>query len=356
MTESTAESTAASTAKRYRAGVVGASGYTGVELLRIVHQHPNLDLTWLAAGRAAGQPLIQSWPALQGIPGLDGMTLERLDVARAAACCDVVFLALPHGVSAGVAPDLLDAGVIVVDLGADFRLRDPASYARYYGAEHPCPERLPEAVYGLVELNRVALRGARLIANPGCYPTATALAATPLIEAGLAQPWLVADCLSGVSGAGRKASTRNLFCEVAESAGPYALGGTHRHVPEIEQTLGVQVTFTPHLVPMIRGMIATVHARLQTPISADALRARFAARYADEAMVVVRDEPPTTGDVLGCNRAHVYATFDAERGVATAVCAIDNVVKGAAGQAVQALNVALGLDEGAGLPIFPVLP
>lgn len=336
-----------------RVGIAGVTGYTGVELLRFVTAHPSLDLTWIAAGQSAGQPLDRAWP---GVAGLVEGTIEPLDAARAIEACDVLFMALPHGHAARMAPALLEAGVRLVDLGADFRLRDPAVYEAAYGLPHPSPELLGGAVYGLPELTRTALAGARLVACPGCYPTAVTLAALPLVEAGLTGGWLVADCLSGVSGAGRAPSTRNLYCEVNDSARPYGLAGTHRHTPEIEQILGVSVTFTPHLAPMSRGMIATVHARPAGGLSAAAARALYEARYAREAMVVLRDEPPSTADVRGTNRAHVHVTADERRGVVTAVCAIDNLVKGAAGQAVQALNVALGFPEAAGLPLFPLLP
>jgi N-acetyl-gamma-glutamyl-phosphate reductase len=337
-------------------GIVGVSGYTGIELLRLVHAHPELELSYVAAKRAAGELLTTVWPGLSGIPELDGKIVEALDPHKAASCCDVVFLALPHGVAAQVAPALVDSGLTVVDLGADFRLQDPASYQRYYGLEHPCPDRLADAVYGLVEINREQLKGAKLIANPGCYPTATALAVYPLLKAGYIDDWIVADCLSGVSGAGRNPGIRNLYCEVADSAGPYGIGGAHRHVPEIEQILGCKVTFTPHLVPMIRGMIATVHVRCAAAVKADDLRALYQEHYANDPMVVVRGDVPNSSDVRGSNRAHVHVTVDPERDVITAVCALVNLLKGASGQALQALNVSLGLDEVAGLPMLPLIP
>ncbi|HIA03516.1 MAG TPA: N-acetyl-gamma-glutamyl-phosphate reductase [Myxococcales bacterium] len=339
-----------------RAGIVGASGYTGIELIRLLAGHPHLDLAYFAAGRAAGQTLEQVWPGLTGISDIGAYTLDELHVGRIVSSCEIVFLALPHGVAATTAPQLLDAGLTVVDLGADFRLQDPAAYERYYKIEHPCPERLSDAVYGLVELNRAALSGARLIANPGCYPTATALAAHPLVQVGAVDDWLVADCLSGVSGAGRNPSAQNLYCEVADNARAYGVGGVHRHVPEIEQTLGCKVTFTPHLVPMIRGMVATVHVRTNSMLSSEELRHLYRETYADDPMIVLRDDPPGTNDVRGTNRAHIYVTRDDERGVITAVCVIDNLVKGASGQAIQALNVAQGWEETAGLPLLPVLP
>lgn len=336
-----------------RCGVVGASGYTGVELLRILTTHPEFDVVYLAAGRSAGENINQIWPALSGL--LD-QPVVSFEAAAAAAACDVVFLALPHGISASHTPALLAGGCTVVDLGADFRLKDAAVYERHYRVTHPCPELLSQAVYGLVELTRADLPGARLIANPGCYPTATTLAAWPLVKAGFGHNWLVADCVSGVSGAGRKAVARNLFCEVAETVKAYSPGGKHRHVPEIEQTLGVTVVFTPHLVPMKRGMLATVHVPVGDALDFDGLRSLYHSTYADDSMVVIRDDQPATGDAVATNRAHIGLALDRHRGVATITCAIDNLVKGAAGQAIQAANVALGLPEAAGLPLFPVLP
>jgi N-acetyl-gamma-glutamyl-phosphate reductase len=338
-----------------RTGIVGASGYTGVELIRLLLGHPHIELVHFAAGRAAGESIDRVWPGLTGIEELADCTLHELSIERIANECDLVFLALPHGVAAITAPELVDAGLTVVDLGADFRLQDAATYERYYEIAHPCPERLPSAVYGLVELNRDALVGATLIANPGCYPTATALAAWPLVKAGLAGSWLVADCLSGVSGAGRNPDTRNLYCEVADNARAYGLGGAHRHVPEIEQTLGRKVIFSPHLVPMIRGMIATVHTPNST-VSSEQLLDLYLETYQSDPMVVVRREVPGTNDVRGTNRAHIHVVHDDERGVITAVCVIDNLVKGASGQAIQALNVAKGWDEAVGLPLVPMLP
>lgn len=336
-----------------RVGIAGVTGYTGVELLRFVTAHPSLDLTWIAAGQSAGQPLFGSWPALRDL--VDGV-IEPMDAERAIERCDVVFLALPHGHAASIAPTLLAARVTVVDLGADFRLRDPHVYREAYGLEHPSPELLQTAVYGLPELFRPALFGAKLIACPGCYPTAVTLAALPLVEAGLVGDLIIADCLSGVSGAGRSPGPRNVFCEVNEAARPYGMAGTHRHTPEMEQTLGVSVAFTPHLVPMSRGMIATVHMRPRSPMVTAEAREIYASRYSGDPMIVLRDEPPSTADVRGCNRAHIHVVADERRGLVTAVCAIDNLVKGAAGQAVQALNLALGLPEESGIPLFPLLP
>ncbi len=340
-------------------GIAGASGYTGVELIRILSNHPEVRLHALAAGRSAGSPMAASWP---GLTGLGLPALQALDVDFAAEC-DVLFLALPHGVSAGFVAELaaagqLDRGLKIIDLGADFRLRDPAAYKRAYKLEHPCPELLAEAVYGLPEANREAVRGARIVANPGCYPTATAIAAMPLVES-FGASYLVADCISGVSGAGRAPTARNLYCETEERLVAYGVAGAHRHGVEIEQTLGVSVTFTPHLAPLIRGMTATVHARLDAQggaVDLARLRAAYVSRYADHPLVTVLEEPPSSGEVRGTARALVSVHWDAERSVATATSAIDNLGKGAAGQAVHNLNLLFGLPETVGLPLFPFLP
>lgn len=334
-----------------RVGIAGVSGYAGVELLRLLSAHPAVQLTALAAGEAAGKPLSEVWPAWSG--RLD-LPLLPLDAEALAARCEAVFLALPHGVSARVAPALLDAGVQVIDLGADFRLRDPAVYAEAYGP-HPCPERLSAAVYALPERNGAALAGARLLACPGCYPTATALAALPLVEAGLGD-LLVSDCLSGVSGAGRKPSARSLYCEVQESASAYGLAGSHRHTAEMEQALGRPVVFTPHLVPMIRGMVATLKVRLDPVPSGAALLDLYRARYAGHPLIRLSPTPPSTAEVRGTAGAVLHLALDERRGVLTVVSVIDNLGKGASGQAVQAFNLSRGLPETLGLPLIPQLP
>lgn len=335
-----------------RVGIAGVSGYTGVELVRLLAAHPDVQITAVTADKSAGQRLDRAWPGLLGLVDLD---IEATDAEALGRRCDVVFLALPHGVSATVAKGVLAQGARVIDLGADFRLRDAGRYGEVYKLTHPCPELLAEAVYGLPEQNREAIRGARLVANPGCYPTATAIAALPLVEQGLAS-WLVADCLSGVSGAGRTAGPRNLYCEVQESVTAYGVAGGHRHGPEIAQILSRPLVFTPHLVPMVRGMLATVHTQLTRDLDTAALRRIYAARYADHPMVVLRDEPPQSADVRGTNRVHVHVNVNKADGVATVVSVIDNLVKGASGQAVQNMNLALGLPETRALPLFPLLP
>ncbi len=337
----------------YRTGVVGITGYTGVELARLLTAHPMFDLCYAAANTTAGSRYSDVWP---GTKGLVDLPIQSLDVEAAGAECDLIFFALPHGHAARIAPGLLAASVCVVDLGADFRLEDPEVYRNAYGLEHASPDLLSQAVYGLVEWERQALESARLIANPGCYPTAVALAARPLVEAGLITGPIVANCMSGVSGAGRNPNRRNRYCEVAESVVAYGVGGGHRHTPEMEQSIGHSVCFTPHLVPINRGISATVQAHLARRISIGDIREHFVARYADETMVVLRDEAPSTSDVRGSNRAHLYVALDEERQMVTVISVIDNLIKGAAGQAIQAANVALGIPEATGLPLFPLVP
>jgi N-acetyl-gamma-glutamyl-phosphate reductase len=336
-----------------RAGIVGISGYAGIELHRILSAHPETTVSEVSAGRAAGETLGESWP---GLDAAGAVTIAGTDPASLADRCDVVFLALPHGVSTPMVRPLLDRGVTVIDLGADFRLRSPAAWQAAYGTPHQDPNLLDVAVYGLPERNRERLAGARLVACPGCYPTATAIAAMPLVEDGLAD-FIIADCMSGISGAGRKAGARNVYGEVHDSASAYGVAGTHRHVSEMEQTLGVPVAFTPHLVPMSRGMLATIHARPMGPLpSATALQAWFRDRYATHPMVDVVDSPPATREVRGTAKARVCATIDETRGVISVFCAIDNLGKGAAGQAVHCMNLARGLPESTGLPTHPFLP
>ena len=335
-----------------KVGIIGATGYTGVELVRLIHQHPHLELEFLGSRHAAGKPLSSVWPGLADVVDSE---LESTDLSVIAKRCEVVFLALPHGQAAHLVPELLERGLRVVDLGADFRLQDPKVYERYYGLEHPCPDLLKEAVYGLVELNRDSLAGARLIASPGCYPTAVTLASYPLRE--ICEGHVIATCLSGVSGAGRSKPEGVRYCETHDQARPYNIAGRHRHGPEIEQNLGgPSVVFTPHLVPMSRGIVATVLMDVGDGIDNVAdLRARYHTQYEESPLVVVREDIPSTGDVRGSARAHVHVDFDAERRVVTALCTIDNLLKGASSQAIQALNVSLGYEETTGLPTLPLM-
>ena len=345
---------------RTTVAVLGASGYTGAELLRLLIDHPRVEIAVLAAERAAGARIAQVFPQLAG--RLD-REVEALDTERIAARAEVVFSCLPHGASAAAVAALAAKGRLVVDLSADFRLRDAAEFATWYGP-HPHPELLERAVYGLPELHREALRGARLIASPGCYPTATILAAAPLLARGLVRPRLVVDAKSGVTGAGRAPSQGTHFSEIGEGVRPYKVAGTHRHTPEMEQELSaaagtaVRVTFTPHLIPMARGILACVYGEPTDPaLGEDDYRSALVEAYRGEPFVVVLDEGlPDTAHVRGSNRAHVAVRLDARAGIVVAMAAIDNLVKGASGQAIQAMNIALGWPETeglAGVALFP---
>jgi N-acetyl-gamma-glutamyl-phosphate reductase len=327
-----------------RVAVVGASGYAGAELVRLLAGHPAAEIASVHAREREGAPVGSELPHLAPLD-LSFSDGEPGDV-------DVAFLALPHGASATIAARLLERGVTVIDIGADFRLRDADAYATWYGGPHPAPELLDRAVYGLTEWSRERLAGATLIANPGCYPTASLLALLPLVACGVVDGDVIVDAKSGISGAGRSAGADYLFTELAESTKPYGLGG-HRHRPEIEQALAAAghdapVTFVPHLVPQSRGLLATCYVTLREDLDDDALSRILTDAYATEPFVHVVDEPPATKQATGSNHAFVHARRVADRR-AVIVAAIDNLGKGAAGQAIQNMNVALGLDERAGL-------
>ncbi len=342
--------------------VLGASGYTGAELLRLLLDHPRVEIAALAAERAAGARIDRVFPHLAG--RLD-REVEPLDPDQIAPRAEVIFSCLPHGASAGAVAALVARGRLVVDLSADFRLRDAGLFAEWYGT-HPHPELLAGAVYGLPELHREELRGARLIASPGCYPTAAILAAAPLLARGLVRPRLVVDAKSGVSGAGRSPSQATHFSEVGEGVRAYKVAGSHRHTPEMEQELSraaggasVRITFTPHMVPMTRGILACVYGEPTDPArSAADYRAALVEAYRGEPFVTVLDEGllPDTAHVRGSNRAHLAVVLDARAGVVVAIAAIDNLVKGASGQAIQAMNLALGWPEAEGLGGVGVFP
>ena len=331
-----------------KAGIVGATGYTGVELLRLLSGHPEVAVAAASsdteAGRAVGEvhPHLRSCVALEYVP-------HR---AVYAADCDVVLFAAPNGTAMRQAPELLAQGRRVIDLAADFRLRDPGAWEAHYRMPHACPELLEEAVYGLPELNRERLREARLVANPGCYPTAVVLGLLPLLEAGAVSGPVVADAKSGISGAGRQADAPLLMSEALENFRAYGIHG-HRHAPEIEQALSqaggapVALTFTPHVAPMVRGILATLYAWTDAP----ALQERYRQRYADEPFVDVMEPGscPQTKSVRGSNMCRL-ALHAKQGGPLIVVSVIDNLIKGAAGQAVQNLNLMFGLPEAAGLP------
>jgi N-acetyl-gamma-glutamyl-phosphate reductase len=342
-----------------KVGIVGGTGYTGVELLRLLAQHPQAEVRVITSRSEAGVRVADMYPNLRG--HYDDLSFSVPDVVSLGAC-DLVFFATPHGVAHALAGELLAAGTRIIDLSADFRLQDAGEWARWYGQPHGAPDLLPEAVYGLPEVNRQQIREARLIAVPGCYPTATQLGFLPLLEAGLADSMqLIADCKSGVSGAGRGAAVGSLFCEAGESMKAYAVSG-HRHLPEITQGLRraaggeIGLTFVPHLTPMIRGIHATLYARVADR-SVD-LQALFEKRYADEPFVDVMPagSHPETRSVRGANvcRLAVHRPQDGDLVVVLAV--IDNLVKGASGQAVQNMNILFGLDERMGLAHAGLLP
>ena len=337
--------------EKVRASVAGASGYAGGELVRWLTHHPDVDVVHVTAFREQGRPLADVFPNLRGF---GDHTLNGAGWQEMARDSDVVFLALPHGAAMEAVPVLLEAGARVVDLGADFRLKDPAVYARWYGSDHVAAEFLGEAVYGLPEVNREALRGARLVANPGCYPTAAALALLPLLASGRVHGPVIVDAKSGVSGAGRNPSAASHFSEVNENVRPYNLG-RHRHGPEMEQTFAaagtpIPVYFAPHLAPMTRGILATCYAPLSDSLTEEELLGIYRDAYGDEPFVRVLEEAlPQTKATLGSNFCDVAVRVDAERGLAVAVSAIDNLVKGAAGQAIQNMNLMFGLPETEGL-------
>lgn len=342
-----------------KVGIVGGTGYTGVELLRLLLRHPQCEVVVITSRAEAGRPVADYFPNLRGHCDLVFQAPEESGLKR----CDLVFFATPNGVAMTQASDLLAAGVRVIDLAADFRLEESAIWEQWYGIPHATPQLLTEAVYGLPEINRQAVKQARLVANPGCYPTAVALGFLPLVESGLVElNGLIADAKSGVSGAGRKASVAQLMGETGESFTAYAIPG-HRHQPEIRQTLrrvanqDIGLTFVPHLVPMIRGIEATLYARLKASEAPD-LQAVFEQRYRDEPFVDVMPSGshPQTRSVRGANqcRLAVHRPLDGDVVVVTSV--IDNLVKGAAGQAIQNMNLMFDLPEIAGLEQVALLP
>jgi N-acetyl-gamma-glutamyl-phosphate reductase len=340
-----------------KVGIVGGTGYTGVELLRLLAQHPQVSLAAITSRGDAGTAVADMFPSLRG-----RVDLKFEDPAAAnLKGCDVVFFATPNGVAMQQAPALLDAGVRVVDLAADFRISDIAEWEKWYGMQHACPGWVAKAVYGLPELNRESIRSAQLIANPGCYPTAVQLGFMPLIEAGVVDTThLVADAKSGVSGAGRKAETHSLFSEASDNFKAYGVAG-HRHLPEIRQGLSrmagnsVGLTFVPHLTPLIRGIHATLYARITKEADFQAL---FEARYATEPFVDVMPAKshPETRSVRSANMCRMAVHRPQGGDTLVVLSVIDNLVKGAAGQAVQNMNIMFGLEETTGLWQLPVLP
>lgn len=344
-----------------KVGIVGGTGYTGVELLRLLAQHPNVDVRVITSRGEAGIPVAQMFPNLRG----------RFDLAfsvpdtQQLGACDVVFFATPHGVAQAMMAELLATGTRVVDLSADFRIRDVPLWEKWYGQKHASPELVSEAVYGLAEINRVAIRNARLVACAGCYPTAVQLGFLPLLEAGLVKPdSLIANAASGVSGAGRQAKVDVLFSEVSDSYKAYSSNG-HRHLPEIEQGLRdvqkpgaapAELTFVPHLVPMVRGIHATLYADL---VDASVnLQKLYEQRYADEYFVDVlpAGSHPETRTVKGSNVCRIAVARPQGRNRVVVMSVIDNLTKGASGQAIQVMNIMQGLPEKTGLENLALLP
>lgn len=340
-----------------KVGIVGGTGYSGVELLRLLAQHPEAEIVAITSRGDAGVAVADMFPSLRGRVGLRFEDPSRANLAA----CDIVFFATPNGIAMSQAPALLERGVRVIDLAADFRIRDVAEWERWYGMKHACPEWVGQAVYGLPEQNRELIRSARLIANPGCYPTAVQLGFMPLIRAGLIDlDHLVADAKSGVSGAGRKAETHILFAEAGDNFKAYGVSG-HRHLPEIRQGLcamggrPVGLTFVPHLTPIIRGIHATLYARIAREEDFQML---FEHAYQDEPFVDVMPPKshPETRSVRSANTCRIAVHRPQNGDMLVVLSVIDNLVKGAAGQAVQNMNLMFGVNETIGLCQLPLLP
>jgi N-acetyl-gamma-glutamyl-phosphate reductase len=336
-------------------GIIGASGFTGAELLRICATHPHFEVKYATGDSQAGTLARSLYPSLAAT--YPNLVFEEFELDKALAC-DVLFLGLPHEASLELVPQLVNKVKLVVDLSAAFRLTDTSKYPQWYGFTHTHPELVASAVYGLPELHREQLKTARLIATPGCYVTAASLALQPLVKAGAIDPvGVIVDAASGVSGAGRAAKHSNSFNTVAEDFTAYGLLD-HRHTPEIEQVTGAQILFTPHLAPMNRGILATCYARPAagtTPTTASLL-ATLARAYAKEPLVVVGQNSPSTKATLGTNVTHITARYDERTGYVMVLSALDNLAKGASGGAVQAANVALGLNELDGISMVGMYP
>ena len=337
-----------------RVGIIGASGYTGAELLRLCAQHPEVEVVCATGDSQAGTLASVLYPSLAAV--YPNLVFEEFSADRFAGL-DAVFLGVPHEAALEIAPQLVGKVGVVIDLSAAYRLKDSSLYPTWYGFEHTQPELLAQAVYGLPELYRSQLVGAKLIATPGCYVTAASLALTPLVRSGIVNPTgVIVDAASGVSGAGRALKHSSMFSTIDEDFTAYGLLD-HRHTPEIEQVTGAQVLFTPHLAPMNRGILATCYARPQgdAPTTASLLAA-IATFYKNEQYIVVRPSSPSTKATLGSNSVHITARFDERTGYVMVIAALDNLAKGASGGAVQSMNVALGLPESSGLSNVGMYP
>ena len=341
--------------------IIGASGYTGVELARLLCNHPHVTLTAATSRQYDGQPLSRVFPSLRDKTDL---ICRNHSVEALVDMADFFFTAVPHKTAMDIVPTLLDAGKKVVDLSADYRLRDVTTYQKWY-QEHSSADLLGEAVYGLPELYRDAIKTSRLTANPGCYPTSIILGLAPLLEAGLIDPTtILIDSKSGTTGAGRSANVATLFCEVHDGFRAYKVGGQHRHIPEIEQEINrfletpITITFTPHLLPVSRGILSTIYASLGPKTSLEKIHTLYTQQYAEEPFVRVLDQGsfPATQYVRGSNFCDIGLAIDERTNRVIIVSAIDNIVKGAAGQAVQNMNLMLGIDEKTGLEGAPFFP
>lgn len=336
-----------------RVGIIGASGYTGAELLRLCAQHPEFEVVYATGDTQAGTSAASLYPSLAG--RYPSLMFEEFQIDRAAEL-DLVFLGLPHEASMALAPQLVGTVGCIVDLSAAYRLKDASLYPQWYGFAHDQPEMLAKSVFGLPELHRSEIVGAELVATPGCHVTAATLALAPLVRAGLIETTgVVINSITGVSGAGRALKHTSLFCTVDEDVNAYGLLD-HRHTPEIEQEIGAQVLFTPHLAPLSRGLLATCYARPAADVSTQSLLDALRDFYADEPFIVIGEASPSTKATLGSNTAHLTARYDERTHTVMALCALDNIAKGASGGAVQAANVALGLEESAGLSLVGLYP
>jgi N-acetyl-gamma-glutamyl-phosphate reductase len=341
--------------------IVGASGYTGLELIRILHCHPEVAVTCLTSEQSAGKKISDVFPTLRGCCDI---VLETLEPVRVAEKADLIFTALPHKAAMEVVPTFLKLGKKVIDLSADYRLSDPAVYGQWY-EPHLNPANLKISVYGLPEIRRSGIKGAKLVANPGCYPTSIILALAPLLKKGLIDlSSIIANSASGVTGAGRAAKVDSLYCEVNEGFKAYGAGGVHRHIPEIEQELSllaskpVEITFTPHLVPMDRGILSTVYASPNKTITNETIAQLYQSFYAGEPFVRVLTNGalPSTAFVRGSNFCDIAPLVDARTGRIIVISAIDNLVKGASGQAIQNMNLLCDFPETMGLEGLALFP
>ncbi len=337
-----------------RVGIINVTGYAGSELARILHNHPEVDVVSVTGRSAAGKKLSEVYPHLREA----SMTIKpEIDES-----VDIVFSALPHAASAEVLKQFIDDGIPAVDISADFRLKDLPTYESWYKVEHPCPNHIETAVYGIPELHRSEIRQTTLVANPGCFPTGTVLAMAPAVQAGIVEPFIISDCKTGVSGAGRSAKMEFGFSELNDNMSAYALGG-HRHEPEMKQELSavsangdVNVTFVPHLAPMTRGILGTHYAKFTRYVSQSELDGIYQDFYADEPFTHVVPTPPSTKQTWGSNDCLLYPTIKEDAGALVVVSALDNLGKGAAAAGVQNMNVMLGFEETAGLEALPVYP